>query len=113
MCVCKQDIIKKCVWLTREACVTLNEYVEEDPSTTGCCAQSHVNCRQVLTHLNSAIIVLTTHADPPLVWFAPAAVKLDGALRFSMLQIREHIDTLLDRKDQTSEVCVCSVCRHI
>lgn len=29
---------------------------------------------------------------------------MDGALRFPMLQIREHIDTLLDRKDQTSEV---------
>lgn len=92
------------MWLTREACVTLNEYVEEDPSTTGCCAQSHANCRQVLTHLNSAIIVLTTHADPPLVWFSPTAIKLNGTLRFSMLQIREHIDTLLDRKDQTSEV---------
>lgn len=90
--------------MTREACVTLNEYVEEDPSTTGCCPQSHVNCRQVLTHLNSAIIVLTTHADPPLVWFSPTALKLDGTLRFPMLQIREHIDTLLDRKDQTSEV---------
>lgn len=99
-----QDIIRKCVWLTREACVTLNEYVEEDPATTGCCAQSHTNCRQLLTHLNSAIIVLTTHADPPLVWFSPTALKLNGTLRFSMLQIREHIDTLLDRKDQTSEV---------
>lgn len=84
--------------------MTLNEYVDEDPATTGCCGQSHVNCRQVLTHLNSAIIVLTTHADPPLVWFAPAAVKLDGPLRFSMLQIREHVDTLMDRKDQAAEV---------
>ncbi|XP_026809010.1 protein furry isoform X2 [Rhopalosiphum maidis] len=103
-----KDIIRKCVLLTREACVTLNEYVEEDPATTGCCAQSHVNCRQMLTHLNSAIIVLTTHADPPLVWFSPTALKMDGALRFPMLQIREHIDTLLDRKDQTSE-CLFSV----
>ncbi|XP_025416970.1 protein furry isoform X3 [Sipha flava] len=103
-----KDIIRKCVWLTREACVTLNEYVEEDPATTGCCAQSHANCRQVLTHLNSVIIVLTTHADPPLVWFSPTALKLDGALRFPMLHIREHIDTLLDRKDQTSE-CLFSV----
>jgi len=42
------------------------------------------------------------------VWFSPTAVKLDGTLRFSMLQIREHIDTLLDRKDQTSE-CLFSV----
>ncbi|XP_050432999.1 protein furry isoform X2 [Adelges cooleyi] len=107
-----KDITKKCVWLTREACVTLNEYVEEDPATTGCCTQSHANCRQLLTHLNSAIIVLTTHADPPLVWFTSTALKSQGNLRFSMLQIREHIDTLLDRKDQTSE-CLFSVCTTI
>ncbi|XP_050540856.1 protein furry isoform X2 [Daktulosphaira vitifoliae] len=103
-----KDITKKCVLLTQEACTTLSEYVEEDPATTGCCTQSHTNCRQLLTHLNSAIIVLTTHADPPLVWFTPISLKTSGNLHFSMLQIREHIDTLLDRKDQTSE-CLFSV----
>jgi hypothetical protein len=50
---------------------------------------------------------LALHGDPPLVWFSPdkvAGPRLAESLRFGMLELKEHLDTFLDRKDHAAEV---------
>jgi hypothetical protein len=51
--------------------------------------------------------LLSAQAEPPHVWISANAVtspRLTEALRFGMLEIQEHWETFLDRKDHTAEV---------
>lgn len=64
-------------------------------------------CVQLSNHLNSHAELLCVKAEPPLVWFSSAlfsSLKLNESLRFGMLEVQEHLETYLDRKDHASEV---------
>lgn len=81
--------------LTREACHFLSE--------------SSVSAEQLTQQLALLTDTLALHGDPPLVWFSPERVagpRLAESLRFGMLELKEHLDTFLDRKDHAAEVCV-------
>lgn len=61
--------------------------------------------------LGSRLLVVTellsTQTEPPHVWISPnvvASPRLTEALRFGMLEIQEHWETYLDRKDHVAEV---------
>lgn len=48
-------------------------------------------------------------AEPPLVWFtndalAAAGPRLGDSLRFGTLEVQEHLETFLDRRDAAAEV---------
>lgn len=80
--------------LTREACHYLSE--------------SGVSADQLIQQLASLTDTLALHGDPPLVWFSSdrvAGPRLNESLRFGMLELKEHVDTFLDRKDHAAEVC--------
>lgn len=81
--------------LTREACHFLSE--------------SSVSAEQLTQQLALLTDTLALHGDPPLVWFSPERVagpRLAESLRFGMLELKEHLDTFLDRKDHAAEVFV-------
>lgn len=63
-----------------------------------------------LTHQLALLTdTLALHGDPPLVWFSPERVagpRLAESLRFGMLELKEHLDTFLDRKDHAAEVFI-------
>lgn len=84
--------------LTQEACQYLS-------------GSSAVTSSQGATLLGSRLILVTellsAQAEPPRVWISGNAVtssRLTEALRFGMLEIQEHWETFLDRKDHTVEV---------
>lgn len=59
------------------------------------------------SHLSSHAELLSSKAEPPLVWFSPsifANQRLSESLRFGMLEIQEHLETFLDKKDHATEV---------
>lgn len=61
----------------------------------------------LVSQLASLTDTLASHGDPPLVWFSVERVagsRLVEALRFGMLELKEHLDTFLDRKDHAAEV---------
>ncbi|XP_046667613.1 protein furry isoform X2 [Homalodisca vitripennis] len=86
-----KDVLRKSVCLTREACHYLSE--------------SGVSADQLTQQLASLTDTLALHGDPPLVWFSPERVagpRLAESLRFGMLELKEHLDTFLDRKDHAA-----------
>lgn len=88
-----QDLLRKSVCFTREACHFLS--------------QSGVSVDNLVQQLASLTDTLALHGDPPLVWFSPdkvAGTRLTEALKFGMLELKEHLDTYLDRKEHTTEV---------
>lgn len=59
------------------------------------------------THLLSLCEQLDARAIAPLVWFSPEVLdssRLNEALRFGSLEVQEHLETFLDRKDHLAEV---------
>uniref|UniRef100_A0A1B6DZ54 Protein furry n=1 Tax=Clastoptera arizonana TaxID=38151 RepID=A0A1B6DZ54_9HEMI len=87
-----KDVLRKSVCLTREACHYLSE--------------SGLNIETVTQHLALLTDTLVLHGDPPLVWFCPEKVagsRLAEALKFGMLELKEHLDTYVDRKDHANE----------
>ncbi|KAL1131070.1 hypothetical protein AAG570_012307, partial [Ranatra chinensis] len=86
-----KDILRKSVYVTRLACHFLSECALGD------------NLSVQVSALND---LLVARGDPPLVWFSPdrvASPKLSETLRFGMLELQEHLETFLDKKDQASE----------
>lgn len=58
-------------------------------------------------HLSSHAELLSSKAEPPLIWFSIAIFanqRLNESLRFGMLEIQEHLETFLDKKDHATEV---------
>ncbi|XP_069669911.1 protein furry isoform X4 [Periplaneta americana] len=97
-----RDVSTKTVSLTQEACQYLS-------------GNSAVTASQGAALLGSRLLVvaelLSSQADPPHVWISPNAVtspRLTEALRFGMLEIQEHWETFLDRKDHAVE-CIDAV----
>lgn len=60
---------------------------------------------QLQTHLTTVTCILAARAHPIFVWFNSNMVPLSETLKFGLMQLREHLDTFLDRKDQANEVC--------
>ena len=56
------------------------------------------------THLTAVTCILSAQAKPVFVWYNECAIPLSENLRFGLMQLREHLDTFLDRKDQANEV---------
>lgn len=48
--------------------------------------------------------IVGAYARPIFVWYGANSIPLTETLKFSLLQLREHLDTLCDRKDQANEV---------
>ncbi|KAE8748600.1 furry [Frankliniella occidentalis] len=91
-----RDVSSKAVQLTHEACL----YLERDSAGS-----------DLRAHLLSLCDQLDARAIAPLVWFAPEVLdssRLTEALRFGSLEVQEHLDTFLDRKDHLAE-CVDAV----
>ncbi|XP_075228459.1 microtubule binding protein furry isoform X2 [Lycorma delicatula] len=87
-----KDVLRKSVCFTREACHYLSESMEAAST--------------LVSQLASLTDTLASHGDPPLVWFSVERVagsRLVEALRFGMLELKEHLDTFLDRKDHAAE----------
>lgn len=64
-------------------------------------------CTQLGYHLSSHADLLSSKAEPPLIWFSVAIFanqRLNESLRFGMLEIQEHLETFLDKKDHATEV---------
>jgi len=88
-----QDVSSKSVGLTREASALLSN---------GSSASAHLGC-----YLSGHAELLSSKAEPPLVWFSVtifANQRLNETLRFGMLEVQEHLETFLDRKDHATEV---------
>ncbi|KAK6628771.1 hypothetical protein RUM43_002587 [Polyplax serrata] len=85
-----KDVVSKTIEMTREAC-------------------SHLTTRGVpllTSRLTNVCELLSTRADPPHVWFTVDALqepKFSDALRFGMLEIQQHLETFLDKKEQAAE----------
>lgn len=87
-----RDVSSKSVGLTRESSALLGN---------GGSASAHLGC-----HLSSHAELLSSKAEPPLVWFSVAIFanqRLNETLRFGMLEVQEHLETFLDRKDHATE----------
>lgn len=87
-----RDVCSKSVGLSREASALL---------TNGSTAAS-----QLASHLSTHAELLSSKAEPPLVWFSTAVFshqRLHETLRFGMLEIQEHLETFLDKKDHATE----------
>lgn len=62
---------------------------------------------QLASHLSSHAELLGSKGEPPIVWFASSVFanqRLHETLRFGLLEVQEHLETFLDRKDHASEV---------
>lgn len=62
---------------------------------------------QLASHLFSHSELLTSKIEPPIVWFTPSVFnnqRFYETLRFGLLEIQEHLETYLDKKDHASEV---------
>ncbi|XP_063986587.1 protein furry isoform X3 [Diachasmimorpha longicaudata] len=87
-----RDVCSKSVGLSREASALL---------TNGSTAAS-----QLASHLSTHAELLSSKAEPPLVWFSTTVFshqRLHETLRFGMLEIQEHLETFLDKKDHATE----------
>ncbi|XP_011494859.1 PREDICTED: protein furry [Ceratosolen solmsi marchali] len=87
-----KDVCGKSVGLTREAVSLLN-------------SGSAVSV-QLAAHLFSHIELLVSKSELPIVWFASpvfANQRLYEILRFGLLEIQEHLETFLDKKDHAYE----------
>ncbi|KAH0535892.1 hypothetical protein KQX54_019904 [Cotesia glomerata] len=87
-----RDVSSKSVGLSREAVALL---------TNGSTAAS-----QLASQLSSHAELLSSKAEPPLVWFSLTVFgsqRLSETLRFSMFEIQEHLETFLDKKDHATE----------
>nr|CAD7437486.1 unnamed protein product [Timema bartmani] len=97
-----KDVCSKAVSLTQKACHYLIGSGASPPSQGAALLGSRL---VTLTEL------LTTRADPPHVWLGPNALsnsRLNELLRFGMLEIQEHRETFLDRRDHAAE-CIDAV----
>lgn len=57
-------------------------------------------------HLSNHAELLSSKAEPPLIWFSIgifANQRLNESLRFGMLEIQEHLETFLDKKDRSCD----------
>jgi hypothetical protein len=93
-----QDVSGKTVFLTQES----SQYLSGSAAVTA---------SQGVALLGSRLLAVTelllTQTEPPHVWISPSVVaspRLTEALRFGMLEIQEHWETYLDRKDHVAEV---------
>lgn len=89
-----QDVIKRSISVSREACHSLSEISLGE---------------NLATHLANLTEFLSLECEPPIVWFSPdkvASSHLADTLRFGMLELQEHLETFLDKKRQASEVSV-------
>ncbi|KAI5735873.1 hypothetical protein M8J77_023758 [Diaphorina citri] len=88
-----KDIVRKTVALTRDATHNLSELGSIASPLT--------------SHFSSLVESLASLvADVPLIYFNPEVINLPPEpLKFGLLQMKEHTDTLLDRNDQAAE-CV-------
>lgn len=87
-----KDVLRKSMCLTREACHYLSESCDQ------------AQC--LVSQLGQLTDTLASHGEPPLVWFSAdrvAASRLVDAVRFGMLELKEHLDTFLDKKELTAE----------
>ena len=87
-----RDVSCKSVTLTREASALL-------------CNGSSAST-QLGYHLSSHAELLSSKCEPPLIWFSIAIFanqRLNESLRFGMLEIQEHLETFLDKKDHATE----------
>ncbi|XP_034942121.1 protein furry isoform X2 [Chelonus insularis] len=87
-----RDVCSKSVGLSREAVALL---------TNGSTASA-----QLASHLSSHADLLSSKAEPPLVWFSVSVFanqRLHETLRFGMLEVQEHLETFLDKKDHATE----------
>lgn len=87
-----RDVCSKSVGLSREAIALL---------TNGSTAAS-----QLASHLSSHAELLSSKSEPPLVWFSTtifANQRLNETLRFGMLEVQEHLETFLEKKDHATE----------
>ena len=92
-----QDVSTKSIGLTREACELLN------------CGGgvNSASSSQLSSHLSSHAELLSTKAEPPIVWFSTTLFDnqiLNETLRNGMLEIQSHLETFLDKKDHATEV---------
>lgn len=86
-----QDLVNKSITVTHCVCNVLAEF-------------EGTNSNKLQTHLTTVSCVLAARAKPVFVWYKEDAVPLSETLRFGLMQLREHLDTFLDRKDQANEV---------
>jgi hypothetical protein len=96
--ICFQDVSSKTVSLTQETC----QYLSGSAAVTASPGAALLGSRLLIV-----AELLSTQAEPPHVWISPNAVtspRLTEALRFGMLEIQEHWETFLDRKDHAAEV---------
>lgn len=87
----KQDVVNKTIAMTKDSCTQL----------------SSRNVPLLTSRLKTLSDLLCTRADPPHVWFTVDALqepRFSETLRFGMLEIQEHLETFLDRKDHAAEV---------
>lgn len=87
-----RDVSSKSVGLSREAVALM---------TNGSSAAS-----QLATQLSGHAELLSLKAEPPLVWFSTSVFtnqRLSESLRFGMLEIQEHLETFLEKKDHATE----------
>lgn len=87
-----RDLSSKSVGLSRESVALL---------TNGSTAAS-----QLASQLSSHAELLSSKAEPPLVWFSLTVFanhRLNETLRFGMLEIQEHLETFLEKKDHATE----------
>lgn len=93
-----QDVSSKTVSLTQEA----SQYISGSAAVTTSQGAALLGSR-----LLAVTELLSTQTEPPHVWISPSVVaspRLTEALRFGMLEIQEHWETYLDRKDHVAEV---------
>lgn len=84
-----QDLVNKSISVTHCVCNILSQFE---------------GTAQLQTHLTTITCILASRARPVFVWYNATAVPLTETLKFGLLQLREHLDTFLDRKDQANEV---------
>uniref|UniRef100_A0A1S4MZI1 Uncharacterized protein n=1 Tax=Pediculus humanus subsp. corporis TaxID=121224 RepID=A0A1S4MZI1_PEDHC len=85
-----KDVVGKTIEMTRESCANL----------TG------RDVQLLTSRLTTVCELLSNRADPPHVWFTVDALqepKFTDALRFGMLEIQQHLETFLDKKEQAAE----------
>lgn len=84
-----QDLVNKSITVTHSVCNVLTEFEGSN---------------KLQTHLTTVACILGAQAKPVFVWYKENSIPLSETLRFGLMQLREHLDTFLDRKDQANEV---------
>ncbi|XP_047109734.1 protein furry [Schistocerca piceifrons] len=94
-----KDVSNRAVSMTQEACRYLSSEGAIGP------------CAVLGMRLQALSDLLAAHIELPHVWIGPAAfstTRTSETLRFGMLEIQEHWETFLDRKDHATE-CIDAV----